>query len=188
MYEYEKFLPGLVATTLSFYPRQVRDPNRRDNGAFIADIYGCAAADHASNAGMLACACIAFMADGSNLQGDDELYSRILDSIDFQRRWQRPSGLVDLIQIDWDDPATTGFTVNQLGPVVNVARRLSDGADGERCSIIASELGEYVRTASAGMVGGGFHTPNHRWVICSAVAHGMALYPEIDGLGYVESI
>ena len=188
MYHYERFLPALAATARSHYPKQVRDPNRRDHGAFIADIYGCPSADHAANGGMLACACAAFMAEGSELEGDDELFDRIMESIAFQRRWQRPSGLVDLIQIDWEDPATTGFTVNQLAPMVECARRLSDGADGERCARIATELGEYVRTAAAGMVGGGFHTPNHRWVVSSAVSYGMALFPEIDGLDYVESI
>ncbi len=188
MYKYERFLPGVVATARASLKRQVRDPDRRDHGAFIADIYGCPSADHASNAGRLACACAAFMAEGSELQGDDELFDRIIDSIAFQRRWQRPSGLVDLIQIDWDDPSTTGFTVNQLAPMVECARRLADGPDGDRCGRIAFELGEYVRTAVTGMIGGGFHTPNHRWVVTSAMARGMALYPEIDGIDYVDSI
>jgi hypothetical protein len=191
MYRYENFLPALAATARSHYPKQVRDPSRKDHGAYIADIYGCPAADHPANAGMLACACAAFMADGCDLQGDDELFDRIIESIAFQRRWQRPSGLVDLIQIDWDDPATTGFTVNQLAPMVETARRLSSdttGVDADRCSRIAEELGEYVRTAATGMVGGGFHTPNHRWVVSSAVSYGMALFPEIDGMDYVESL
>ena len=142
MYQYEKFLPGLAATARSHYTRQVRDPSRRDHGAFIADIYGCPSADHAANGGMLAAACAAFMAEGCELEGDDELFDRIMESIAFQRRWQRPSGLVVLIQIDWEDPATTGFTVNQLAPMVECARRLSDGPDGERCARIATELGE----------------------------------------------
>jgi hypothetical protein len=188
MYQYERFLPGLVATTRSFYQRQILDPSRKDHGAFVADIYGCAAADHPSNAGMLAASCAAFMADGSELQGDDELFDRIMASIAFQRRWQRASGMVDLIQIDWDDAANTGFTVNQTAPMVEVALRLSDGLDGERCGRIATELGEYVRTAATGMIGTGFHTPNHRWVVCSAISHAMALYPEIDGLEYVDAI
>ncbi len=188
MYQYEKFLPALAATARSHYPKQVRDPSRRDHGAYIADDYGCPAADHPANAGMLACACAAFMAEGCELEGDDELFDRIMESIAFQRRWQRESGLIDLIQIDWEDPTTTAWTVNQFAPMVECARRLSNGPNGERCSRIAEELGEYVRSATTSVIGGGFHTPNHRWVLSSGVSYGMALYPEIDGLEYVDSI
>ena len=77
MYRYERFLPALAATARSHYPRQVLDSSRRDHGAYIAEIYGCPAADHPSNAGMLACACAAFMAEGSELEGDDELFDAL---------------------------------------------------------------------------------------------------------------
>ena len=174
-------LPLLVRTTRDKYSIRAAETTARISRRYTD-------ARRPTTRPMPACACAAFMAEGSELEGDDELFDRIMDSIAFQRRWQRPSGLVDLIQIDWDDPATTGFTVNQLAPMVVCARRLSDGPDGPRCRRIAKELGEYVRTAATGMIGGGFHTPNHRWVVCSAMAHGMALYPEIDGLDYVDSI
>ena len=54
--------------------------------------------------------------------------------------------------------------------------------------MIAEELGGYVRSAAAGMIGRGFHTPNHRWVVCSALAQAMKLFPDLPALDYVNSI
>jgi len=44
------------------------------------------------------------------------------------------------------------------------------------------------RTAAAGMIGRGFHTPNHRWVVCSALAQAQALFPDLAAREYVDSI
>ncbi|MDP6040336.1 MAG: hypothetical protein QGG64_17420, partial [Candidatus Latescibacteria bacterium] len=53
---------------------------------------------------------------------------------------------------------------------------------------IASTLGEYVRTAAEGMIDRGFHTPNHRWVVCSGLSQAHILYTELPVLDYINSI
>lgn len=187
MYAYEPILRDLTGAVRASYPRQVLDPQRPDYGAFLSARDGCANPDHTANAHDLASICYAFLADDSDLAGDDGLFARIGPAIAFQRRWQRPTGLIDLISVNWESPPDTGFTVQLLAPVVALARERAEAGD-ERAGTIATDLGEYVRTAALGMIGRGFHTPNHRWVVCSALAQAMSLFPELPAQEYVTAI
>jgi hypothetical protein len=187
MYAYEPILADLARQVRASYPRQVLDPRRPDHGVFLAARDNVANPDHTANGRDLAAACYCFLAEGSPLRGDDDLFARLNAAIAFQRRWQRPTGLIDLISVNWESPPDTGFTVQLLAPVVGLARECA-GAGDERAATIAADLGEYVRTAALGMIGRGFHTPNHRWVVCSALAQALALFPELPARDYVERI
>ena len=57
--------------------------------------------------------------------------------------------------------------------------------DDEGAQAIAVALGELVQTAEPIMMAGGFHTPNHRWVLVAAQAQ--MLYPELRVLPAVEA-
>ena len=189
MYAYLPVLEIVVAQVRASYSRQIRDKAHPAHGAFLAEhnLAGYPNADHTANSADLAKACQAYLAPGSPLEDDTELLERIRDSISFQCRWQRETGLIDLAQLNIHSPPDTGFTVNHAAFVVAVARAKAAASLGAQ--IIADELGEYVRTAAMGMIGRGFHTPNHRWVVCSATVHdGMSLYPDLPGRDYVESI
>lgn len=80
-----------------------------------------------------------------------KLFSSYSLAIDFQRRAQRPSGLVDLCTTNWESAPDTGFTVQLLAPIVALSRK--KGAEGDqRAAEIAEALGDYVRTAALGMI------------------------------------
>ena len=69
----------------------------------------------------------------------------------------------DLLITNFDSAPDTGFVVQAIAPVVFAARQ--QAADDEGAAAIAEALGELIRTGAPGMVAGGFHTPNHRWVL-----------------------
>jgi hypothetical protein len=187
MYAYEPILASQNRRLNEAYPTQILDETNPALGAFVTGRSGGHPnADHGSNASLLATASYVFLCEGSELEGDDGLFGRIQKSIAFQRNWQRPTGLIDLVSVNWESPPDTGFAVQILSPVVELARRLSVGND--RAAEIAETLGEFVRTAAKGMIDRGFHTPNHRWVVCSGLAQAMTLFPEIEGREYVNSI
>ncbi|CAA9586446.1 MAG: hypothetical protein AVDCRST_MAG18-3927 [uncultured Thermomicrobiales bacterium] len=187
MYAYEPILRDLERRVRASYARQVLDPARPDRGAFLGERDGYANPDHTANAKDLASACYCFLAEESALIGDDELFERIGLALALQRRWQRSTGLIDLVSINWESPPDTGFTVQLLAPVIGLARERAADGD-ERAGEIAAGLGEYVRTAARGMIGRGFHTPNHRWVVCSGLAQALTLFPELPAREYVDSI
>jgi len=188
MYAYDPILKSQTARVRAAYSRQLTDPDHPACGAFLSEsIGGHPNADHGSNASDLASACYTFLAEGSDLAGDEELFQRIELSIGFQRRWQRPTGLIDLVSANWESPPDTGFAVQLLSPVVAAARHRAESGN-ERAKTVAETLGEFVRTAALGMIDRGFGTPNHRWVVCSALSQAMVLFPDLPARDYVGSI
>lgn len=185
MYTYETILRSLEAACPAICRRQVVNASRPDVGAFISPELGCPAPTHTGHAHDLARLCFLYLADDSALRGEDQLLPRIGRAISFLRRWQRPSGLIDGVVSNWESPNATAFTVQLLAPVVSLARNLG-GPDGS--DRIARELGEYLRSAAAAIIGRGFHTPNHRWVICSALSQATSLFPELPVREYVNRI
>ena len=106
------------------------------------------------------------------------LLERILLAATFARRHRNPSGCFDLLTTNFDSAPDTGFVVQAIAPVVFAARQQT--ADDTGAAEIADALGELIQTAAPGMVAGGFHTPNHRWVLVAALAQAQALYPELE--------
>ena len=108
----------------------------------------------------------------------EQLLERILLAAEFARRHRKPSGCFDLLTTNFDSAPDTGFVVQAIAPVVFAARE--QAADDAGAAAIAEALGELIRTGAPGMVAGGFHTPNHRWVLVAALAQAQALYPELE--------
>ena len=105
------------------------------------------------------------------------LLQQILLAAEFARRQRNPSGCFDLLTTNFDSAPDTGFVVQAIAPVVFAARQ--QAPEDEGAVKIADALGELIQTAAPGMVAGGFHTPNHRWVLVAALAQAQALYPEL---------
>ena len=187
MYAYEPILRDLEARVRASFARQVTDRDRPEYGAFIDPRMPhptCYRVHHQD----LGCAVCAWMADGSTMKGDEELRRRVLAGIEFLRASQRPSGRVDW-PIAWDAPTDTGFVVEHLALVATAARRLADSGNAEAASIAGHRgLKDFIVSAANGVIGAGFKTPNHRWVICSALACASSLFPEIEARPYIDDI
>jgi len=100
-------------------------------------------------------------------------------------RTQRPSGRIDLRDCNYDSAPDTAFAVQGLAPVVELGRPLR-GTCPEWDAYLAS-VERFVRTAAEGMLDGGFHTPNHRWVISAALAQAASLFPELPVQPVIEA-
>lgn len=91
---------------------------------------------------------------------------------------QRPSGLIDLPNVNIDSSPDTAFAVQRLCTALELGRELACN-DPAWCDLLAV-IERFLRAAAPGMAPGGFHTPNHRWVIASALAQTAALLPDLD--------
>jgi len=84
---------------------------------------------------------------------------------------QHADGTIDSGNLE--SPPDTGFVVEALCPVLAVLRksnsRLTQG--------VCAHLEKFILAAGEALVTGGVHTPNHRWVVCSALAQTHSLFP-----------
>jgi hypothetical protein len=127
VYKYENILTAQVARIQNAYSGQILDESNSAVGCFLSEgSNGHPNADHGSNASLLTTACYVFLCDGSELEGNDELFSRIQKSIVFQRNWQRPTGLIHLVSINLESPPDTGFAVELFCLEVDFPRQLAD--------------------------------------------------------------
>jgi hypothetical protein len=168
-------LGGAVAAAL---PRQLIDTAHADHGAIIARDTGLADASHGASAPFIVgCAQLAFAGAPPEGHSIEALLQRATLAADFILRDQRPSGLIDLLSTNYDSSPDTGFAVQALCTVIELARsRAGDPA----WARLLERIELFVRRAVAGMTNdGGFHTPNHRWVIASALAQAGALFPDL---------
>lgn len=174
-YDYRRLLTAFDANVPALIARQIDDASHPDEGGFLGP-------DRLAGPNQISSATTygyAYLLPESAYCGDLDLVARIERAAAWGRRVRTPAGRFDLLATNFDSSPDTGFTVQALAPVVRAARlAAAAGDDGARR--IEEALGELIRTAAPGMVSGGFHTPNHRWVLVSALSMAVELYPDLQ--------
>lgn len=173
-FEYRSLVAAVDARVPAQMERQIDTPSHPDVGGFLgAD--GLASPNQVS--GVVAFA-YPYLLPESQYYQDPALVERVERCADWGRRRRTAGGRYDLLITNFDSAPDTGFTVQALSPVVRAARRAAAEGD-EGAGRIAETLGELIQGAAEGMVTGGFHTPNHRWVLTSAMAMTAELFPDL---------
>ncbi|MCZ2151801.1 MAG: hypothetical protein LC126_29000 [Bryobacterales bacterium] len=147
---------------------QITDPTNPHHGG-IPDDYGLVYAGSA--AGITDSFCAAFHHPRSKFHKDPLMVRRLKLAIGFATRSQTPDGNIDLPITNFNSTPDTAFSVWGAGAAAHVAR-----LHGSR--EIEGLIEPYLKTAARGLLHGGVHTPNHRWVVCSALAQLNELYPD----------
>ena len=154
---------------------QVTDAQGRWCGG-IPDSYGihhCGSA-----AGLLRDAAAAYFHPQSRLHASKELLERMKLAAGFLTRSQNDDGNIDLLSTNFNSPPDTGFVVHSVAAAAKLAEMNHDKA-------VLSLLDDFLHRAGQGLAKGGIHTPNHRWVVCAALAQINDLFPDRR---YVERI
>jgi hypothetical protein len=147
---------------------QITDPASPWRGC-VPDQYGLHSAGSA--AGVAETMTASFLHPQSRYHDDSAVLERIRLAAGFLERAQSPQGYIDLLTTNFNSPPDTGFVVHNAATAAAIARR--HGRDD-----IVRLLQPFLVKAGGGLAIGGIHTPNHRWVVTSALAQIHELFPD----------
>lgn len=100
--------------------------------------------------------------------GDPLLLERAGLGVDFALKMQHEDGTSDLLETNFHDASQTAFDMMHIGPATLLMRRFMGDKPEEKA--LYAKLLHYVDRCADGLIVGGFHTPNHRWVQSAALA------------------
>ena len=94
---------------------------------------------------------------------------------------QYSDGTIDLHTTNFHSTPDTAFIVNYLSPVFVILKALNR----PELKSLLSKMSTFFHNAGKCLLVGGIHTPNHRWVVCSALARLNSFFPSTD---YIDRI
>jgi hypothetical protein len=154
----------------SYLSRQITDPSSRFRGG-IPDADELVA--HGTVGGIIDLFGTCFLYEGSKHHKSPLMLERIRLAIDFVLRGLSKEGNISLPITNFNSTPDTAFFTNPVATVAVLARRAN-----------ATELTNLVEPllhkVGQGLLHGGVHTPNHRWVVSSALAQLYDLFKTDD--------
>jgi hypothetical protein len=156
--------------------RQITDPSSRWRGIYKDDL---GLYYPSSAAGVIDAFLSAYLHPSSRFYKDNALIERVRLAAELLSREQSDDGNINLIITNFNSPPDTGFVVRGICPSVSVARRAG-------LREVVGYVEPFLKKAGAGMAKGGVHTPNHRWVICAALAQLHELFSRSEYLKRID--
>ncbi|MGI9543808.1 MAG: hypothetical protein ACR2MX_11145 [Cyclobacteriaceae bacterium] len=114
----------------------------------------------------------AYISPGSTFHKEKKLLIAIRRATEYLLNSQYDDGTVDLHTTNFHSTPDTAFRVEPLALSYNLLKTIEPPQ-----KEILTNLERFLRNAGKALSVGGIHTPNHRWVVCMALAHIHNLFP-----------
>ncbi|HMD83609.1 MAG TPA: hypothetical protein VKO18_02780 [Terriglobia bacterium] len=127
-----------------------------------------------ATAGFLSSLAALFLAPESRYHRSADLLERMQRAAAYLLRVQHGDGTIDLPTTNFGSPPDTAFVLEPLCAAVEVLRARKYGETRD----LGTTLETFIQRAASALTMGGIHTPNHRWVVVSALARCHHLFPD----------
>lgn len=125
-------------------------------------------------AGVISALVCAVTAPSSTYYKSPELVEPLRLAARYMLTAQHEDGTIDLYSTNFRSPPDTAFVIEVMAPVCVMLRASAQPA----LQPVTADVEKFILRAADALVVGGIHTPNHRWVVCAALAWANALFPD----------
>ncbi len=162
--DHDAAIPALLA-------KQERRPGHRWLGGIMNE-FGIHTV--AGTNGFVAALAAAACAPGSKYFGSAALAEPMRLGLAYMLKAQHADGTVDYFATNFHSTPDLAFILEGACPACALLR----ASPVPELAAVAEEYGKFIRRGGEALVAGGVHTPNHRWVVCAALAWVNSLYPD----------
>ncbi|RAK07842.1 hypothetical protein C8C77_10917 [Halanaerobium saccharolyticum] len=160
---YQKVLKNAEELVADLLKMQVLEANKRDHGG-LQNLENKIVSPKFSIYGLKTMSSVYYNQD-SIYYKDQDLFNSIKILLNYIENVQREDGTFDYLSVNFYSSPDTAFMVQRLCMSYKIIAKFSvTGAEQ-----LKNILERVIKKAAFGMAEGGFHTPNHRWVISSAL-------------------
>ncbi|NMA94788.1 MAG: hypothetical protein GX974_01960 [Clostridiales bacterium] len=172
---YSVILDDVECRVDSMLRNMIRDKDSFHYGGFISPKDGIV--HPGGGVGVLSSIVPLYLNKDSKYYKNEIIYEKILAILGYLERIQRTDGTFDLLITNFYSSPDTGFIVQRISEVYRVMEQCANGVKIEEAK---NKLFEIIKRAGEGIKNGGFHTPNHRWVVASALMLAHNITKEIS--------
>lgn len=173
----EKLLKQLIKANDQIIPEYIKSQEQNGDHQWfggVKDTYGIFRAGSAS--GFIKALACAYVSASSTYFHDKSIATSMEQAAKYLIRSQYKDGTIDLPSTNFHSTPDTAFVVEPLC----IAYHLLKNDGNEATLSILSYLKVFLLKAGNALSVGGIHTPNHRWVVCMALARLHQLFPHDD--------
>ena len=155
-------------------PKLLAQQERRAGHRWLGGVpneYGIHTAQGTS--GFISALACAACAPASKYFNSTELAEPLRLAVGYLLAAQHSDGTVDYYATNFHSNPDTAFILEIVCPAGALLRANPTPA----FASVTTALGNFITRGADGLVTGGIHTPNHRWVVCSALAWANSLFP-----------
>lgn len=110
--------------------------------------------------------------DKSQYYGDAELIRQCEDYFNTMLSQQNHQGFISLLDCNIDSPPDTAFHINWYAMIYKYLQK----KDARQWQGVMDKIRLFIERGADGLRSGGFHTPNHRWVISCALGFAYDMF------------
>lgn len=124
----------------------------------------------------------AYVSEASEFYQSEKIEACLNLGMEFLLKRQHEDGTIDLLTTNFHSPPDTAFAVEPLSLACSILKTYAPNA----LEDFQAAAKVFLEQAGKAMSIGGIHTPNHRWVVCRALARIHTLYPHQSYLDRIE--
>lgn len=155
----------------NFKPLKVADPNHKYLGGYMDDVE---IPNPHSTGAFIGKACMLMSCPESAFYQSKEVLIDVENAAKAMLKFQHSDGTIDLLSTNFHSTPDTAFVLENIIPAYKFLNQSNTKGSGNAIEL----LQKFLKNAGEGLIVGGIHTPNHRWVVSAALTKLNELFPD----------